>query len=523
MDVDVETRSTLLPMFQHAVSEVCPQYSNLLTTNINKLFLLVPLPHVQSTRKVSSIPTHNINAAVAKVIFWHVYRASRVSTAPAASSVTNKHVNKKKRTRQERDQANNDKSASPRTITIVSDYGTSSTVTARDLGARLLRAIPTELVSAASLADVRLSVGNSGNIQIVTMNHFRQQGCEGFVLCPTCGKFLRGEQGLWWHQKMIHGIHHTRAKEVAATQMSSMAVVPFKKSKLYHFPNSGEEEEQQHVSSMKGSEYTKTGVKGIRQGEFEGTRGKSSRIILAPGIEAAKSGNLVELRRLVEQEGFDAKTMNDRVHGSTSLLWAAGGGHLDVCKYLVEQCGADPMARQVGRRSFGGRTALHWSSRRGHLDVVQWLVDSCNVPIDSLTDDGTTPFCWSCWQGHLEVSKWLVQKGGCNPHAVNKYGCNATMWAVQGEADVKHLVLLRELGCSFLEHNVNGHGCMHKVAQRGKHEVAEWLCQEVPEMLKPEHFNRDGERFLPSGLAEVEGHVELAEWLKNIEKGVGAK
>lgn len=480
----------LMAMFRHSVSQVFPEYLEVITSNdYNKSFVKITKDSSQQ------IPTHDITCNIPKLLFWHAYRMQHQAVS---SSCKNNKLKKRKR------------EVRKRVITIVSDYGTTTTgVSARDLGMKILQAIPIELIADASLADIRLSEGNSGSIHIVTMKHFRSQGEKGFVLCPSCGKFVRGEQGLWWHQKMVHGSDHTQAKEVAAAQISSMALVPFdnvETSPEIGRGGGGSKATQPHQPPMK------------RQRKEEQPQPK--RKTLSPGMEACKNGDFETLKKLVELEHWDAKTSVDHVHGSPALLWAAGGGHLNICQYLVNVCHADPNARQLGRRSFGGRTALHWAARCGHNDICHWLVKDLKVPIDAMTDDGTTPFCWCCWQGHKVLAMFFANNG-CDPHVVNQYGCNVTMWAVQGVASLELLHMLKDLGCSFLLHNSNGHGCMHKAGQRGKMDVVEWLVKEIPEIVNIEYFNKDGEGYRPSGLAHVEGHTELAEYLKKIEASIG--
>ena len=104
---------------------------------------------------------------------------------------------------------------------------------------------------------------------------------------------------------------------------------------------------------------------------------------------------MAALQALV-QNGWDATVATDR-HGSSALLWAAGSGHLDVCRFLVSNtCGirasslGGPGKRERGRH----RNALHWAARNGHLHVVQWLVLEMDVPVDVGTSDGTTPFMY---------------------------------------------------------------------------------------------------------------------------------
>ena len=59
---------------------------------------------------------------------------------------------------------------------------------------------------------------------------------------------------------------------------------------------------------------------------------------LSAGLQAARDGDLATIERLVRTESWDAASDRDR-HGSSALMWAAGGGHLATCKYLVDELG----------------------------------------------------------------------------------------------------------------------------------------------------------------------------------------
>ena len=422
-------------MYQRSIEQVCPKQLPFVNTiDINKLFL-----NVQSD-KTQQIPTHDITCVIANLIFWHVYRYQKINTTTITTFTS---TSSKKRTRQERDAAPS--TSVPRTIAITSDYDTSTNVTARVLGEMILDALSNDSIAFKSLADIRLSSGNSGNIHHVTMSHFRKSGEQGYILCPSCGKFLRGEQGLWWHQKMVHGIDHTNAKDIAKAQVSSAALVPYNKNQLENVrgsnsssnssnsSNNSSNNSSSNSSSTTSSINTNTSsintntttITNVNE-TIEHTKNPLPSLkkikTLSPGMEAAKNGDLITLRRLVEQEKWNAKSSVDHIHGSTALLWAAGGGHLDICQYLIETCGSDPNSRQIGRRSFGGRTALHWAARRGHLNICRYLIEHEAVPIDSMTDDGTTSFCWCCWQGHLELAKYFILQG-CDSNTINKHGC----------------------------------------------------------------------------------------------------
>jgi ankyrin repeat protein len=553
-------------------------------------------------------PIHDLTCHVPRIIFWAAWReqlllqqhapsakprtsgiqesaeapspAAAITTTVSAHDTRNKHNKKRKRSTSSHPSSSTTTALSDRTVEIVSDYGSPRRVTVLQLADLLLAALPSEMLSRppSIISDMRISSpGNTGCINIVTALLFRSAGAQGFVLCPTCGHFMRGEQGLWWHQKMNHGSDHTAAKTVAQEQLSKMALVPY---------GGGEDSAVAHAleSARVPQAQAAGGAQGVSSSSSSSSPSSSSyssvsdkaRQALAPGFEAARDGDLQALRTIVAAEAetttmttpaattttpnarWDPVTSVDRIHGSTALMWAAGAGHVDVCRFLVEECGADPLSRQKSRRSFGGRTALHWAARRGHLKVCRYLVegippefdevnDDGNMkdarriivqtsrccPVDVPTDDGTTAFCWAAWQGHMDVMQYLIAQGA-DPNAMNRHGCNAAMWSVQGAGGVPQCEYLRDvLGCAFDKINRNGHGTVHKAAQRGKQRLAEWLLTpaEVSHVAKKKkksrtgchrtscglghvHVGRDSEGFTPSGLAAIEGFAELSAWLK---------
>jgi len=72
--------------------------------------------------------------------------------------------------------------------------------------------------------------------------------------------------------------------------------------------------------------------------------------------------------------------------GSTALISASTGGHLDVVKTLLEN------KANLEIKSIEGYTALIWASRSGHLDIVKTLLEhKANI---EATDKYGLYFCY---------------------------------------------------------------------------------------------------------------------------------
>ena len=114
------------------------------------------------------------------------------------------------------------------------------------------------------------------------------------------------------------------------------------------------------------------------------------------GLRLARDGHLSALRALVADTGWDPTSHTSvDANGSCALHWAAGGGFLETCAYLVDVLREDPRRAQEK----DGRAAIHWAARNGRLETCRWLVHTCGVSVDEATHDGTTPFMWCVWGG----------------------------------------------------------------------------------------------------------------------------
>jgi ankyrin repeat protein len=414
---------------------------------------------------------------------------------------------------------------------------------------------------------------SSGILSMITMKRSQLLRQAGRLPCPFCIQWCKGEKGLWWHQQQYHLVVHSQAAAVAQATIINLDAIILYGDKNYF------------SSALVVGDNNKPNTITTTYNNNNNNNNNNLHLPSDP-IECIRQGDLDGLKRaIIENHGYEPSTMFD-TKGATPLMWAAGGGHLDITRYLIEYCKCDPSQSQRGKRSFAGRTALHWAARNGHLDVVRYLLTSAscssgshttiscgsdcknlepskeattpttikNKLLEAKTQDGTTAFGWASWQRHINVMEFLYESG-CDIHVLNSFGCSPVLWCSQGTNGDGLLALqwLRNMGCNMRLVNHNGHGVLHKAAQRGQRNVAEWFVREECTGIKNAMttssidattggntittttisttttterdtllalIGPDIEGYCPSDLAGMDGHSnneEFAKWLAMIE------
>ena len=372
-----------------------------------------------------------------------------------------------------------------------------------------------------------------GEIRFVTASRMRDARTYDLLLCRSCGAFLQGDKGLREHCQVRHGTSYEASLERVADARNALVV--FVRAEPPRAERRGSAE-----APMGKNADPSVFARPVAQKK---TRARDG---LPLGLRLARDGHLSALRALVADTGWDPTSHTSvDANGSCALHWAAGGGFLETCAYLVDVLREDPRRAQEK----DGRAAIHWAARNGRLETCRWLVHTCGVSVDEATHDGTTPFMWCVWGGGggeetdpRETTKtsdddeassstftkkkpalrdardfagalsWLVRDAKCDVHATNAFGCNASQWAAQrATGSVAMCAYLRDAGVDLTVLNRNGHSAVHKAAVKGNRDACEWLLARGG--LGLPHLRADGDGNTPGEMARLEGHEALAAWL----------
>ncbi len=120
--------------------------------------------------------------------------------------------------------------------------------------------------------------------------------------------------------------------------------------------------------------------------------------------------------------------------GDTALMVAALRGHLPAVRLLAE--GGATMQST-------GWTPLHYAAFGGHVEVCRYLLGR-QVDIDARSPNGTTPLMMAARQGHLETVRLLLWEVA-DPALKNEAGLTALALARRG-GFVEIADLLRKAG-----------------------------------------------------------------------------
>ena len=109
------------------------------------------------------------------------------------------------------------------------------------------------------------------------------------------------------------------------------------------------------------------------------------------------------------------------LYGRSPVYFACEKGYLDIFKYLRGK-GANPLTKTTklwtrwNASYFPVLTLVHIACLEGHEEMMRYLIEDCGIDPMSKDEQGVTPLYLACHNGHTDIAKYLIIEQHCDPH-----------------------------------------------------------------------------------------------------------
>ena len=214
------------------------------------------------------------------------------------------------------------------------------------------------------------------------------------------------------------------------------------------------------------------------------------------------------VKYLISECGCDPMCKDN--NGWTCLHYAGACGSLNIMKYLITECKCNPMVT-----SKYGSTCLHIAILNKHIDVVKYLIIECGCDPMYKNNDGSICLHYAGQCGSLIIMKYLITECKCDPMVTNKYGSTCLHIAVLNKHIdvVKYLII--ECGCDPMCKDNNEWTCLHYAGECGSLAIMKYLITECK--CDPMVTDKYGSTCLH--IAVFYKHIDVVKYLIIIECG----
>lgn len=159
--------------------------------------------------------------------------------------------------------------------------------------------------------------------------------------------------------------------------------------------------------------------------QIQGSLAKAMRIsraIRTQWTTAVETGNLQNIKRLIDNAGVNSKTNN----GSTALIAAVHLQREDIIEFLLSVNGID-----VNARTIDDDVALIEAVKLRNAQIVKLLLQAPLIDVNIQDGNGNTPLIWAAYWGNENIAKLLLQVSNINTNIQNNkgwYACILAAW-----------------------------------------------------------------------------------------------
>ncbi|KAI3833125.1 hypothetical protein MKX03_019066, partial [Papaver bracteatum] len=160
-------------------------------------------------------------------------------------------------------------------------------------------------------------------------------------------------------------------------------------------------------------------------------------------LNSAYTGDLDRFKKVAscyDKRGEGLSVMVQRLvdgDGRGSLAFAAAGGRVDVCRYLLEELNLD-----IDVKDNHGVTPLSYGAVTGQLNTVEYLLEKGANPYGSIDPNSTanTPLYYAVLGGDKKIQTLLLSKG-IRINVATRSGTALSYAAVLGQVDAVKVLL----------------------------------------------------------------------------------
>ena len=200
-------------------------------------------------------------------------------------------------------------------------------------------------------------------------------------------------------------------------------------------------------------------------------------------VIASRNGHNTVVKLLLGQYGVNieqtgtVKFNGYTIEGASALWAAAGAGHFEVVKLLIEH------HADVNHATVTNSTPLRSACFDGKLAIVKYLVEH-SADIHVPNKYGNTCLMIACYKGHMGVIRYLLEQGA---DVNSKANCGAT--ALHFAAECGHLDIVKELIMYKAEPVANKQNLtpLMIACENSQAEVAEYLMS-LPDVSKEDRI-----------------------------------
>ena len=171
-------------------------------------------------------------------------------------------------------------------------------------------------------------------------------------------------------------------------------------------------------------------------------------------------------------------------------------GHIAVTKYLVTQCGCDPMKGQTS-------SPIETACQTGNVDLVRALT---STDVNCLDDAGNTPLHLACNHNQVKVARLLTEERRCNQNIRNVKGeLPLHIVCASGTYELVKLVS----SCDVNAQNVDGNTPLHVTLIHMNGSAVKkrkaTICYRPPWYILPNHMSKEESMEIVKFLVCVKG------------------